>query len=228
MPIILAIDTSTQACSCALNRDGVIIEHFEIIPRQHADRLLSMIDDLMNDQELTYSDLSAVAFGQGPGSFTGLRIAAGVTQGIAFGANIPVVPVSTLASMALQVRKTDYDVVFSTLDARINEVYWGIYTVEGKSVSLVSNEGLCKPEDLPSSVPGNSESMIGVGSGLEFLNRMPEFYREILSDKIPSIYPRAGAMAQLATEYFLKGLVRHSEEVSPVYLRDNVAKASVS
>jgi tRNA threonylcarbamoyladenosine biosynthesis protein TsaB len=228
MPLILAIDTSTQACSCALNRDGEIIEHFEIIPRQHADQLLSMIDDLMKDQGLTYSDLSAVAFGQGPGSFTGLRIATGVTQGIAFGANIPVVPVSTLASMALQVRKTDNDVVFSTLDARINEVYWGIYTVEGKSVSLISTEGLCKPEDLPLSVPGNPASMIGVGSGLEFRDRMPELYREMLSDEMPSIYPRAGAIAELAVEYFLQDMTRKPEEVSPIYLRDNVAKVSVS
>ena len=227
MPIILAIDTSTQACSCALNRDGIIIERFEIIPRQHADRLLSMIDDLMNDQALDYSDLDAVAYGQGPGSFTGLRIAAGVTQGIAFGANIPVVPISSLASMALQVGKSEIDIVFSTLDARINEVYWGIYSVEGKRVSLIGNEGLCKPEDLPPCVQGNPVSLIGVGSGLEFLNRMPEFYRGILSDKMPSIYPRAGTMAELAAEYFLEGLVKQPEEVSPVYLRDNVAKVSV-
>jgi tRNA threonylcarbamoyladenosine biosynthesis protein TsaB len=226
MARILAIDTSTQACSCALNLDGVIVEHFEILPRQHADRLLFMIDSLMNEQALTYSDLNAVAFGQGPGSFTGLRIAAGVTQGIAFGADIPVIPVSTLASMALQVRKKENDVVFSSLDARINEVYWGVYTVKGNSVSSISNEGLCKPEDLPLSVPGNPTSMIGVGSGLEFLDRMPEYYREMLSDNMPSIHPRAGSIAELAAEYFLQGMTQKPENISPIYLRDNVAKVS--
>ena len=226
MPTILAIDTSTHACSCALNLGGVIVEHFEIIPRQHADRLLPMINSLMNEQGLTYTDLNAVAFGQGPGSFTGLRIAAGVTQGIAFGANIPVVSVSTLAAMALQVRKTENDVVFSALDARINEVYWGIYAVKSNGVSSISNEGLCKPEELPISVPGNPASMIGVGSGLEFLDRMPKFYREILSDKMPAIYPRAGAIAELAAEHFLQGMTKQPEDISPIYLRDNVAKVS--
>lgn len=223
MPTILALDTSTQACSCALHVEGQIHEVFDIIPRQHATRLLPMIQALMSEHGLTYPDLDAVAYGQGPGSFTGLRIAAGVTQGIAFGAGLPVIPVSSLASLALQMaEEASSDPVFSCLDARIDEVYWGLYEVHNRQLSLLGSEGLCKPEKLPVELPGNPVSLAGVGSGLEFLDRMPEKYRELITTSRPAYYPRAGTIAELAVQSYNSGITQAPEEVNPVYLRDKV------
>src|SRR5688500_1413319 len=102
MPTILALDTSTEACSCAVLHAGRIHERHELVPRQHAQLLLPMVQQLLHGLGLEFQELDAIAFGKGPGSFTGLRIAAGVTQGIAFAANLPVIPVSTLAALALQ------------------------------------------------------------------------------------------------------------------------------
>ena len=221
MPAILAIDTTTSACSCALSLDGTITERFEIIPRQHAARLLPMIDALMGDCGVSFADLDAIAYGRGPGSFTGLRIAAGVAQGIAFGAALPVVPVSSLASMAIQAG-SDGDLVFATLDAKIDEVYWGFYRVGKDSADLVGEEGLCKPEALPSRIPGNAKNAIGAGSGLEFLARMPAIYHDCLAKQVVACHPRASAIASLAAGHLSAGLIQAPEDVIPVYLRDKV------
>lgn len=223
MPVILAVETSTQACSCAVIRDGEVSESFELIPRQHADKLLPMVASLLAKLNLVFTDLDAVAYGQGPGSFTGLRIASGVTQGIAYGAELPVIPVSTLASQAHQVESDEEPItIFSTLDARIDEVYWGFYTLSAGKVSLLGEEGLCKPEALPAPPSGNPATIIGVGSGLEYIDRMPDTYRESMAVKHLEIYPRASAVAELAEHYFQQGIFQAAEEVNPVYLRDKV------
>ncbi len=227
MPVILAIDTSTEACSCALIMNGSITETFEVIPRQHAKRLLPMIKDLLADQSLDFSDLQAVAYGQGPGSFTGLRIAAGVTQGIAFAANLPVVPVSSLAALAYQVKdelKQESAIVFSTLDARIDEIYWGMYDVQGTGLELLGKEILCKPEQIPESDLQQGLALIGVGSGMNYLHRMPEIYRKNLILIKSDLYPRAGIIARIAADYFKDGIIQSPEMVSPVYLRDKVTQ----
>ena len=175
----------------------------------------------MAENDCSFSDLDAVAFGQGPGSFTGLRIAAGVAQGIAFGAGIPVVPVSSLAAMAIQVPDAD-DLIFASLDAKIDEVYWGFYRRAGDSVTLVEEEGLCRPEDLPVEMPAGAMALTGVGSGLAFLERMPGLYQEKINRSMADCYPRAGAIAALAVLGFEMGLYLAPEDVTPVYLRDKV------
>jgi tRNA threonylcarbamoyladenosine biosynthesis protein TsaB len=226
MSVILAIDTSTHACSCALNKDGDIEEIFELIPRQHAAKLLPMISGLLNCYGIGFSDLDAVAYGQGPGSFTGLRIAAGVAQGIAMGANLPVVPVSSLASLALQMRsESGTALVFSTLDARIDEVYWGFYKLMDNTVVLLGEEGLCKPESLPVTLPAQPGSVLAAGTGLDYLERMPAIYRNGISLHRSDLHPRAGIMAELAVGLLQQGKVQLPEEVTPVYLRDNVTHA---
>lgn len=225
MSVILAIETSTQACSCALNRHGSVSEHFDIIPRQHAGQLLPMIRNLLAEHDLVFADLDAVAYGQGPGSFTGLRIAAGVTQGIAFGAGLPVIPVSTLASLAWQVKgSAPEEMVFCTLDARIDEVYWGFYSVTGDGVELVGEEGLCKPEALPAALPGAPAGLAAAGSGLDYLERMPAIYHEKIGFCMPDLHPRAAPIAHLAAGLLAQGRVQTPEEVSPVYLRDKVTQ----
>jgi len=223
MPVILAVETSTQACSCAVIRDGKVYESFELIPRQHADKLLPMVASLLKDLDLVFTDLDAVAYGQGPGSFTGLRIASGVTQGIAYGAELPVIPVSTLASQAHQVESDEESVIiFSSLDARIDEVYWGFYRLNAGKLSLMGEEGLCKPEALPALPEEIPATITGVGSGLEYVDRMPDIYRESMSIRHLEIYPRASAVAELAEQYFQQGIFQSAENVNPVYLRDKV------
>lgn len=222
MPVILALDTSTHACSCAINRDGEITEQFDLIPRQHARQLLPMISTMMETHGLSYTDLDAVAFGRGPGSFTGLRIAAGVAQGIAFGADLPVLAVSTLASQALQVSQQGITgTVFSTLDARIDEVYWGVYLTTEDGVTLAGEEALCKPEALPDSLFAEDDAVIGVGSGLDYQERMPAWSKRF-THQMPDIYPRAGAMSTLAITMLANGETQAPEDINPVYLRDKV------
>ena len=223
MPVILAVETSTQACSCAVIREGKVFESFDLIPRQHADKLLPMIASLLEELDLGFTDLDALAYGQGPGSFTGLRIASGVTQGIAYGAELPVIPVSTIASQAIQIESDKEPVIiFSSLDARIDEVYWGFYSLNAGKVSLLGEEGLCKPEALPAPPIGNPATIIGVGSGLEYVDRMPDIFRESMAIRHLEIYPRASAVAELAEQYFQQGIFQSAEEVKPVYLRDKV------
>lgn len=125
---LLAIDTSTDACSVALSFDGQFIEKFEIIPRAHTRLLLTLIDDLLKEAGIALADLDAFAFGRGPGSFTGIRIACSVIQAFSFGTNKPVVPVSTLQALAQGAARTDKaTAVFASLDARMGSRYWGLF-----------------------------------------------------------------------------------------------------
>ena len=224
MANLLAIDTATHACSCALLLDGDISERFEIIPRQHAGRLLPMIDELLGEHAVKPRDLDAIAYGQGPGSFTGLRIAAGVAQGMAFGAGLPAIGVSSLASLAMQLPGGN-GVVFATLDAKIDEVYWGFYRVEDGTAVLVESEGLCRPEDLPGDVLPGKGALTGIGSGLDFLARMPGVYQERITLQLPDYHPRAGTIATLAAVYFERGKLQAPVDINPVYLRDKVTHA---
>lgn len=131
MSNLLAIDASTAACSVAISRDGGIVEDFILAPQDHTRRLLPMIDDLLRSQNLPLSDISAIAFTNGPGSFTGLRICLSIVQGLAFGTNLPVIPVSTLEVMVLGAQRllnlSSNRLVLPMLDARMAEVYWGLY-----------------------------------------------------------------------------------------------------
>ena len=137
MSVILAIETSTPACSVALTIDGVLLEDFRLAPRQHNDLILPMVDQLLTQANIHLKDLDAIAFGKGPGSFTGLRIAAGVVQGLAYGADLPVIGISTLEAMALEAfQKYHKDYWLAALDARMGEVYIGGYKV------LQSDQGM--------------------------------------------------------------------------------------
>src|SRR3989338_484571 len=143
MTVILALDTSTEACSCALQVRGEIIEDYAVIPRQHAQNILPMIQQLLHKAGLTFAQLDAIAFGRGPGSFTGLRIAAGVAQGLALASDLPVLPVSTLAALALQGHADTGDsALLACLDARIDEVYWAWYSIENGLPVLQGEEVL--------------------------------------------------------------------------------------
>jgi tRNA threonylcarbamoyladenosine biosynthesis protein TsaB len=226
MTRILALDTSTEACSCALNLDGDIREDYAVIPRQHAQRILPMIRDLMQASGVGFADLDAIAWGRGPGSFTGLRIAAGVTQGLALAAGLPVVPVSTLAALALQHHEAHgSSAVFACLDARIDELYWGCYRVRLGLPELVGDEQLTAPEDLPGEflrLNSNDGRLAAVGNGLVYRERMPEPVRNLLVQEDPGQLPHAGALARLAALAYERGDTVTAEATQPLYLRDKV------
>lgn len=223
MTAILALDTSTSACSVALNIDGVVLEDFRIAPRQHNALILPMVEQILAQAELSLADLDAIAFGRGPGSFTGLRISAGVVQGLAYGADKPVIPVSTLAAMALEgFQKTGENYWLSALDARMGEVYLGGYHVnkaDGQyDIELLLEERVAKPDNLPNL----AQDYQGIGSGWcyqqELTALLPNAPAHVLADSLP----RAASIAELAQLAFANGEMQSCYDAIPTYLRDNV------
>ena len=217
---LLAIETATECCSAALLVDGEIIEKSEVAPRKHNELILSMCEQVLAQGEVTLEQLDAVAFGRGPGAFTGVRLAASVAQGISVAQELPVVPVSTLAALA-QSRINDAQQVLACIDARMQEIYFGVYeNNEGSIMTLVGTEKVIKPSLLELQL---DEDCIGLGTGW--------CYAEVLQEKLglalqydDSVLPQASAVAQLAKVYFEKGQSVQAHQALPVYLRDNVAQ----
>ncbi len=165
---ILAIDTSTEACSAALLIDGEVTSQYQLAPREHSRLILKIIDKLLADADVSVSSLDAIAFGRGPGSFMGLRIAAGVVQGIAFAHDIPVIPISTLKAMAQRAyEQTNIENVLVAIDARMDEVYWGAYTLIDKQWLIDGEERVISPDKihLPSMLTDINESKTWVAAG---------------------------------------------------------------
>lgn len=217
---ILAVDTSTEACSAALYIDGQLSERFEIAPRQHTQLILPMIDTLMSEAGLRPVQLDALAFACGPGSFTGLRLAAGVVQGIGLGANLPIAPISTLAAMA---QRADGLRVCSAIDARLGEIYWGVYHRQSDGyVSLQGNERVCAASAI--TLPDN-ERYVGVGTAWgvygELLN---EKLGDQIQDACADVFPAAGGVAELAVRAVEQNQTVSAKGAQPVYLRDDVAQ----
>lgn len=221
---ILAIETSTQACSAALLCNGEILQRYQVAPRGHGDLILPMIDELMSEAGLSPAQLSAVAFGRGPGAFTGVRIATSVAQGIAFGADLPVVPVSSLAALAQAgFRHKGYKAVLCAVDARMDEIYWGAYQIEQGVVSLLSGEHVCRPELAPEP-PEVDVQWRGMGNGWEVYadSLTDRFSLQTTADDVAWL-ARAEEVAVLAQHAVEKGETVSAEQAMPVYLRDNVA-----
>lgn len=221
MTKILALDTSTDACSVALLLDGEVHEDFRVIPRQHTRELLPMVSELLARHQLKVTDLDAIAFGRGPGSFAGIRIATGTAQGLAFAAELPMLPVSTLAAMALQThRQSGAERVVAALDARMDEIYAACYGFgdDGLPVELAT-EQVCAPADL--ALPEGVFS--AVGSGFTYLESMSGLDMERVSVSAEPCYPSAGAMVVLAEQAWLNGKAVAADQAMPVYLRDEVA-----
>lgn len=215
---LLAFDTATDACSVALVVGGNVHERCELGSR-HAERLLLLVDEVLAEGALALNALDAIAFGRGPGSFTGLRIGAGVAQGLAFGADLPVVPVSSLAALAQGV---DAPKVLAAIDARMKQVYWAEYVRDVRGlVRLAGEEIVVAPDAVP--VPPGAE-WTGAGSGWEQ-------YADVLQPRLGArvvawrrgAAPRARFVAQLGAADFEAGGGVPAEQALPVYLRDNVA-----
>ena len=215
---LLALDTATEACSAAVLADGDVLERYELAPRRHAALILPMIEDVLAEAGLTVTQLDAIAVGRGPGAFTGVRIAVGIAQGIAFAADLPVVPVSTLAALALGVvRETGATRVAAALDARMGEIYWGTYSVVGGTVELLGEERVCAPETV-TVLPGE---WFGAGSGWS-AHAAVLTQRLAVGDWQGERYPRAGDVARLAADPRRRGEWVAADRALPVYLRNEV------
>lgn len=220
---ILAIETATEACSAALLIDDEVVDRFQIAPREHGHLILPMVDELMAEAGLTLSQLDALAFGRGPGSFTGVRMATGVIQGLAFAADLPVAPVSTLAALAQQaVIQHPQQTIYAALDARMGEVYWCQYVVQ-EGILLACSEEVVIPPDAVRVEQGHDA--IGIGHGWRTYTK--ELAEAVSAEKLTlwvDSLPRAKEVAQLAVNIVLNGKTVAAENALPVYLRDNVAK----
>ncbi|MFB3100874.1 MAG: tRNA (adenosine(37)-N6)-threonylcarbamoyltransferase complex dimerization subunit type 1 TsaB [Gammaproteobacteria bacterium] len=217
---ILAIDTATEACSAALYIDGVITTKYEIAPRQHAELILTMVDELLAESNLSLTRLDALAFGRGPGAFTGVRIATGVIQGLAMSADCPVIPVSTLAALAQGVISASKQVACA-IDARMGEVYWGLYQAnEDKIMQLVGEESVCPPISI--NIP-DSGAWLGVGSGWEtYEAELQDRMGNTLTGCRQGDYPSAEAICALAVDAYQRGETVDAADALPIYLRDKV------
>ena len=226
---ILAIDTATEACSAALYFDGEINQQYRVAPREHSHIILPMIDRLLAEAGIRVSDLDALAFGRGPGSFMGVRIAAGVTQGIAFAWDLPVVPISTLAAIAQTAHaETGATSVLSAIDARMNEVYWGAYRLsELGCMHLVEEERVIAPDQVAK--PGE-DGWMGAGSGWSAYGEIltAAVGPGIISGQMNECFPSAESIVKLALAEYQAGRHVPAAQAVPVYLRDNVAKKSAA
>jgi tRNA threonylcarbamoyladenosine biosynthesis protein TsaB len=215
---LLVLDTSTEWCSAALWLDGQIQARRVLAEQRHSSLLLPMVDELLREARLTLRQLDGIGYGAGPGSFTGLRIACAVTQGLALGADLPVVGVSTLESIAEQAGAAQ---VLTVLDARMAEVYWAAYRREGAGWHAVSEPQLALPGSV--AVPAGGE-WVGAGNGFAALG---EVLRPRLASQLARIddtlMPDAAAMAPLAAAAFERGEGMDAALAAPIYLRDKVA-----
>lgn len=220
MTTLLALDTATEACSVALLHDGKVLSHYEVIPRLHAQRLLPMIQSLLGEAGVDLAAVDAIAFGRGPGAFTGIRIAIGVVQGLAFALDRPVLPVSNLAVLAQRaLREHGVQQVAAAIDARMDEVYWGCYRAEQGEMRLQGVEAVLPPEQA--SLPrGAGGDWFAAGTG------WGAYGARIAVQPIGQdggMLPHAEDLLQLAGFAWARGEGLPADQAQPVYLRDKVA-----
>ncbi len=227
---LLALDTSTEACSAALMLDDAILLRFEITERSHAELILPMVDSLLAEAGIELASLDGLAFGRGPGGFTGLRIAAGVVQGLAFGVGLPVAPVSSLAAVAEQVPAGEGERILACNDARMGEIYWAVYARHGvagvgrageASLGSLGAEHVSPPRRVADGI-GDLHHAAGNGIG-----RYPELRARLEAAGIhvhQDLYPRADAIARLGAIELAAGRGVDAALALPIYVRDDVAR----
>ena len=214
---ILAIETSTEYCSVALWQDGALNERCERVGQKHSEVLLAMVDGVLREAGYRVQDVDGIAYGKGPGSFTGVRIACGVTQGLAFGADLNVVGVCTLHALA---EATGQDKVIAALDARMGELYFAAYEKRDGAWRTVIEPCLCTAQSAPA-VAGSG--WFGCGSGFVLNDALRTLYGAQLCGVEAQAVPQAAAIARLAVPEFAQGHAVDAAQALPLYLRDKVA-----
>lgn len=216
MTTLLALDTATEACSVALLHQGQVISRYEVIPRLHAQCLLPMIREVLDEAGIELSAVDAIAFGRGPGAFTGIRIAIGVVQGLGFASNRPVIGVSDLAALAQRAyREQGATHVAAAIDARMDEVYWGCYQLIDGEMRLQGAEVVAAPESV--SLPAGNWQGAGTGWGT-YAARLPQ-----IGSSQSELLPHALDILTLASFAWARGEAVAADQAQPVYLRDKVA-----
>jgi len=220
---ILAIETSSDACSIAILRDGALRERHVVEPRRHNQLIFALLRELVEPHELVPAHSSAIAYGAGPGSFTGLRIAASAAQGICFAAQLPALPVSTLAAQVQSAIRLglagEGSWVLSTLDAHIGELYWALYQVVDGRPHAVASEAACRPEALV--IPG-AEQVVALGGGMRYLADMTAASQARFSAVHDTLLPSAEDVLPFAEAAFTAGVWQQAEAICPVYVRDEI------
>lgn len=218
---ILALDTATEACSVALLHQAKTTFLDELSPQSHTQRILPMVDSLLQQANITLNEVDYLAFGRGPGSFTGVRVGVGIAQGLAFGANLPVLPISNLTTMAEQAfQQLGAREVIALIDARMNEVYFSQLTrTEQGWVDRVA-EQVCSPEKAISQFQLLDDAITVVGTGWSAYSQFSEQKLPLVISEIT--LPSAKYMLTLAEFAIQQGKIQSVVEIEPVYLRNEV------
>lgn len=223
MTRILALETATEACSLALLDATGVRQCHEVIPRGHSRRVFGMLRELLPGGDLAAAGVTLLAYGSGPGSFTGLRIAASLTQGLAFSTGLPAVGIPTLAALAQTALRsgvvTADDSLLCTLDARLNEIYCAVYEFQDGFASLREGPWALAPGDLSLRGTGRIKA---VGSGCNHLGALPPELAARIDRTAPGLLPEARDVAELARAGKLAGAVQAPFEIAPVYVRDEI------
>lgn len=232
---ILAIETATDACSVALSSNGVVTDIHEVIPRQHSQRLLGMLDELVPGGDLRAAGVEAIAYGEGPGSFTGLRVAASAAQGLAFAAELPAVGVSTLAAQTATAGREalveDGAVILSLIDARISQTYYALYRCDNGTPICLAGPGICAPGDLPVielRQAAGGAPVYAVGSGAIFSEQFPPGLDLVVSAATTGLLPHARDLLPLAQVALESDDVQTPEQISPTYVQDRISWKKLS
>ncbi len=220
---ILALDTCTECCSAALLYQGKVYEQVVMTQRGHSDLILGMMDTLFEQAACSVAEVEAIAFGRGPGSFTGVRVGVGVAQGIAFARELPVIAISSLAAVAQGAADVlDFDNIAVANDARMGEVYSACYRREKGTVKLVGAEQVCPPNKFIASEKGKWAG-VGTAWGV-YQDILQQNFSDNLSQMSVEHYPTANNIIKLAQVEVEAGRLLSAEQAIPVYLRDDVAK----
>lgn len=213
---LLAIESAFEACSVALWQDGTCLERVHGQARGHAQVLLPFVEELLAAGETSLAALDGIAFSRGPGSFTSLRIGIGVVQGLAFGAELPVWPVSSLRLVAQGALDEDINAAWVTMDARMGEVYTGCFLREGSRMVPAGSERVCAPAVA---IPEQAHRWSPIGSGFERF----EVLEAAADGRARPGWPRAAVLAELAAGEWSASDALTAAQAQPVYLRDHVA-----
>jgi tRNA threonylcarbamoyladenosine biosynthesis protein TsaB len=219
-PVILAIDTATELCSVAVRHGDRVSERTENVGQKHSDRVLPLVDTVLAEAGRALRDVDAFAFGAGPGSFTGLRIACGVVQGLAYACNRPVVPVGNLRALAALAfaQRPQAARVLAAIDARMHEAYCAIHRND-EEVSEVRPASLEVPSALVETV---REAGVDLVAG-DALTAFPDVWEALAVDRLPNVRPGAAMIARLAQFDFARGRFVRAADAMPLYVRDRVA-----
>lgn len=219
---VLAIDTSTKSCVLAISTDRQLLEDAEIVDRTHSKVILPRIVRLLSEAGLANSELDLIVFGQGPGSFTGLRIGIGVVQGLAFGLEIPVVGISSMACLAQNTfRLEGHKHSIVALTARKQEVYFGSYSIKDGFAVNNGTEGVFEADEVPKQE--KKKNWVGIGSGWQLKTQLEQGAQVTVGDVYPDVYPTGRDLVDLGVDRHSRGLSVSAQQARPEYLREQVA-----